>query len=286
VYYATNTDGNKIVAAFVDLGNKPSGSSSDTLYGMVTALDQNVKVDDVYYNKYTVWTGENTVIYTKDTFAKGDFVYFDKSSDDLYAAGEVKALSGITAWIVEYEESDKVLTYTTSYGGTEIAKAVDSDVQIVYVNKADNKAGDEIGVNKYDQVTGYANAIIKDVDSDGKIDVIIVDSNYDVLDADASATYSAVVSTPSIAATVNSPAYTVSVTPTTAAKDATLTVSVTPTTAVVSGTDTLTITCTGNASKEITFENSDGTSAKTVDFTMPAGAATISVSVAHTAPVV
>ncbi|MCI5499802.1 MAG: S-layer homology domain-containing protein, partial [Clostridiales bacterium] len=177
VYFVLNDDGTKVVAAFADLGNKPSGASSNTLYGMITKVEQNVKVDGVNYNKYTVWTGEDTTVYTKDTFEKGDFVYFDKTSDDLYAANEIKALGGQEIWVVEYEENDKVLTYKTSLPGTDAAKAVDDDVQIVYVDKDGNKAGDTIGVNKYDTITGYANAIIVDTDNDGKIDAIMVETS-------------------------------------------------------------------------------------------------------------
>ena len=57
----------------------------------------------------------------------------------------------------------------------------------IYVNRADKKAGDDIGINKYDEVNGYANAMII-VDSDGKIEGIIVDVNDDILNAGEVAT--------------------------------------------------------------------------------------------------
>ena len=55
----------------------------------------------------------------------------------------------------------------------------------MYVNRADKKAGTEVGIGKYDEVTKYANAIMVDEDNDGKIDAIIVDENNDILDMDS-----------------------------------------------------------------------------------------------------
>ena len=55
----------------------------------------------------------------------------------------------------------------------------------MYVNRADKKAGSDIGIGKYDEVTKYANAIMIDEDNDGKIDAVIVDENNDILDMDS-----------------------------------------------------------------------------------------------------
>ena len=191
VYYALNDDKDEVVAAFADLGNKPSGSSSNTEYGMVISVEKSVKVDDSYYNKYIVWTGAETTIFVKsDDFKKGDYVYFDKTSDDTYTSGEVKKATtenhATVIWTVKYDQKDKLLTYKeTSADTNNKTKAVEDDLKIVYVNRADKKAGTEVGIGKYDEVTKYANAIMVDEDNDGKIDAIIVDENNDILDMDS-----------------------------------------------------------------------------------------------------
>ena len=191
VWYALNDDKDEVVAAFAELGNKPSGSSSNTEYGMVISVEKSVKVDDSYYNKYIVWTGAETTIYVKsDDFEKGDYVYFDKTSDNTYSSGEVKKANSTNhatvIWTVKYDQKDKLLTYKeTSADTNNKTKAVEDDLKIVYVNRADKKAGTEVGIGKYDEVTKYANAIMVDEDNDGKIDAIIVDENNDILDMDS-----------------------------------------------------------------------------------------------------
>ena len=211
VYYALNDDGDEVVAAFADLGNKPSGSSSNTEYGMVISVEKSVKIDDSYYNKYIVWTGAETPIYVKNAdFNKGDYVYFDKTSDNTYSSGEVKKADSANThatviWTVKYDQKDKLLTYKASADSNNTSKAVEDDLKIVYVNRADKKAGSDIGIGKYDEVTKYANAIMIDEDNDGKIDAIIVDENNDILDK-ASAPYT--VAAPTVASVVtNSKVY-------------------------------------------------------------------------------
>lgn len=212
VWYALNDDGDEVVAAFADLGNKPSGSSSNTEYGMVISVEKSVKIDDSYYNKYIVWTGAETPIYVKNAdFSKGDYVYFDKTSDNTYSSGEVKKADttanthATVIWTVKYDQKDKLLTYKTSADANNTSKAVEDDLKIVYVNRADKKAGSDIGIGKYDEVTKYANAIMIDEDNDNKIDAIIVDENNDILDK-ASAPYT--VAAPTVASVVtNSKAY-------------------------------------------------------------------------------
>ena len=187
VFFALNDD-DEVVAAFADLGNKPSGSSSNTEYGMVISVEKSVKVDDSYYNKYVVWTGAETTIFVKnDDFDKGDYVYFDKTSDNTYGSKEVKEVDTTSSaiWTVKYDQKDKLLTYKTSAETKDnTTKAVEDDLKIVYVNRADKKAGSDVGIGKYDEVTKYPNAIMIDEDKDGKIDAIIVDENNDILDKD------------------------------------------------------------------------------------------------------
>ena len=50
------------------------------------------------------------------------------------------------------------------------------DLVIVYVNVDKDTSGDEIGINSFDSVTGYLNAIIL-VNSDGVISHVVVETS-------------------------------------------------------------------------------------------------------------
>ena len=122
---------------------------------------------------------------------KGDIVYFDQASDNVYSDNDVKKLGtdDTTNFLAAYAkelDSDKVLSYYTSVttetdgthkgSGTPTNIALENDAKIVYVDKDNNKAGDDIGVNEFDKITGHKNiAVVKN--SSGKIDAIIVETS-------------------------------------------------------------------------------------------------------------
>ena len=177
-----NNDG-KIEAAFVELTSKPSGSTADTVYGIVSAANGTVKVGDEYKSEYKVANnaGEYTVympVASQSQVKKGDIVSFDVSSDNIYGTGDVTVYTDANAVYVYELDKDKVLSYYTSLeeGRTMITKALDSDAQIVYVNQDKDKAGDDIGVGEYDSINNYKNAVVV-IGTDGKIDAIIVESS-------------------------------------------------------------------------------------------------------------
>ena len=184
----TNKDG-KVVAAYMTMGSKPSGATTDTVYGIVTGGGNTVKIDDEYYNRYTVANDQEsfTVNLKNDTLAKGDIVAFEKASDDCYTAGDVIALkNGVasvdgTAYVAYIDEmdGDDVLSYYAQIGDKPATQAstyaLDDDCQIVYVDQDNDAAGSNIGVNEYDSITGYANAIV--VVKEKKIVAIIVESS-------------------------------------------------------------------------------------------------------------
>ena len=189
----TNSDG-KVIAAYVELGAKPSGSTTDTIYGIVSADKGVVKVGDDYQKAYVVSNNNGDYdVYmgaSSTKLEKGDIVYFDKSADNVYNDADVtKVTAGI--YVKELDKGN-VLSYFTSvtdagsngFVGNGLQNvALDSDAQIVYVNQDGDKAGSDIGVNGFDKITGYANAAI--VVSNGKIDAIIVESSNecDILSA-------------------------------------------------------------------------------------------------------
>ncbi len=205
--YMMDSDGSKVVAAYVTLANKPSGASSDTVYGIVSSENGTVKVNDDTYTSYTVDVDESTqktVLIEGDndsTLKEGDLVSFDVASDDIYATSAITVYypesnhtatnNAAAVFVKEYDEAGQILSYYTGagsvsdgvYPGTGLTtKAVDEDVQIVYVDAEDNTAGSEIGVNAFDGVTGKANVVVvfEDNNISKPIVAIYVDVNSDI----------------------------------------------------------------------------------------------------------
>ena len=170
-YKTVEKDG-KVVAAIVNLAATPSGATTSALYGIVTADNGIVKNDDTPYTVYTLWTtdGEKTVNVKSGTLDKGDLYKFEPTADGYYdTADTFKQNFGTAVAIKDYNESEKLLTYYTTRTGSaapnatwggETTKAVADDVKVLYVNQKDNKAGEEIGINTFDDVKDLFNAVI------------------------------------------------------------------------------------------------------------------------------
>ncbi len=177
----------KVIAASIDLGDTPSGATSTAIYGMVTADNGTVKVDDTPYTNYTLWTtdGEKKVnVKTGGTLTVGTIYKYEPTADETYASTDFKAHGGTAVAIKNYDEADGLLTYLTERSGTApdatfaktTTKAVSDEVTVLYVNCKDDVAGDEIGINTYDDITDLYNALII-VDSDEVITHIIIETS-------------------------------------------------------------------------------------------------------------
>ena len=164
-------DNSKVVAAYLELEATPSGATSSAVYGLVTADNGTVKYDDNFYASYTVWTtdGEKSVNVKTGTLTKGQLYKFEPTADGYYDnATSFTQGFGTVAAIKSYSESEKLLTYYTGKTGTapnatwsgETTYAVADDVTVLYVNQKDNKAGEEIGINEFDDVKDLFNAVI------------------------------------------------------------------------------------------------------------------------------
>ena len=193
-FSVVNSDG-KVEAAVVELSSKPSGATSDTVYGIVSKDNGTVKVGDDYQKFYLVSNNEGDYkVYMpagSNKLSKGDIVYFDQASDETYSNNDVKVLgtddtANFLAAYAKELDSDKVLSYYTSVTndandtykgiGALVNIALENDAKIVYVDQDNDKAGDNLGVNEFDKITGYANiAVVKN--SSGKVDAIIVESS-------------------------------------------------------------------------------------------------------------
>ncbi|MDD5938773.1 MAG: hypothetical protein PUC36_07160, partial [Clostridiales bacterium] len=186
----TNSDG-KVVAVFADLGNTPAGATDTTVYGIVTASNGRVEIDDSYYYQYSVASNDDTytVNVAAAVLATGDLVSFEPAADATYAVSDLTKITTGGVYVKEYNEADGTLTYFTGKTGsagayvgdstTQTTLALDDDCVIVYVNADDDVAGSEIGVNAFDSVTGYKNAAVvtKTTGSDTVIVAIIVETS-------------------------------------------------------------------------------------------------------------
>ena len=202
-YYGVITDDNKVVAAYATLTTKPSGASSDTIYGIVSKENGTTKVDDTTYTSYTVDVDTNTqktVLIEGDsdtTLKEGYLVSFDEASDKVYSASDItiylknttatnKAQNTLAA-IDEYDEKGQIVSYwnDSTKIGTDaelVTKALDDDVKIIYVSADDDKAAEDNGAIEYDGVKKAMNAyIVFDENNDSKnVVAIFVDVDGDI----------------------------------------------------------------------------------------------------------
>ena len=200
---ASILDDNKVVAAYVELTTKPSGSTADTVYGIVSKENGTVKDGDTTYTSYTVDVDTNTqktVLIEGDsdtTLKEGYLVSFDEASDKVYSASDITIYlknentdyhkPSTMAAIDEYDEKGQIVSYwdkTNDIGDKAklITKAVDDDVKIIYVSCDDDKAADNNGAIEYDGVKGTKNAYIvfEDNNSTKNVVAIFVDVDGDI----------------------------------------------------------------------------------------------------------
>ena len=185
-YYSVKNSDGKVEVAVVELTGKPSGATSDTVYGIVSKDNGVVKVNDDYQKSYLVSNNKGDYkVYMpagSTKLSKGAVVYFDQASDDIYADDDVNVIT--TGVFAKELDNDKVLSYYTSatktangyIGGGLVNVALEDDAQIVYVDKDGEKGGDDIGVNEFDKINGYANIAVV-TNTSGKVDAIIVETS-------------------------------------------------------------------------------------------------------------
>ena len=202
--YATIMDDGKVVAAYVTLASKPSGASSDTVYGIVSSANGTVKVGDDTYTSWTVQidgdrTNDKTVLIegTSSYLDEGYLVSFDVASDNVYSQSDVTIYlknantdlqkPSTMAAIYEYDAKGEIVSYWDTLrkiGNKDelITKALDKDVKIIYVNTEDDLAAENTGAIEYDAVKNTKNAYIvfEDNNATKNIVAIFVDVDGDI----------------------------------------------------------------------------------------------------------
>ena len=170
-----NSD-DKVVAAYMEMASKPSGATTDTVYGIVTGGGNTVKVNDEYKKAYTVANDQETyTVYVgsnSSVISKGDIVSFEKASDDVYADDDITVYTSADKAYIKEMDGEDVLSYYAAvkqdngiYVGDGALKtyALDDDCQIIYVDQDNDAAGSNIGVNEIQ-------AII--IESSGKCNIL------------------------------------------------------------------------------------------------------------------
>ena len=180
--YTAMLDDNKVIAAYAQLDSKPSGATTDTVYGIVSSENGTVSQDGDTYTSYTVQVDDNrendrTILIAGDdtSLKEGYLVGFDVSSDDVYSASDItiylknentdiKKPSTMAA-VKEYDEDGQIISYwdkTDDIGVDNklVTKAVDDDVQIIFVDTDEDVAAATSGNYEYDGVKNAKNAYI------------------------------------------------------------------------------------------------------------------------------
>ena len=196
-------DDGKVVAAFVTLDSKPSGSTSTTLYGIVSKENGTTKIDDTTYTSYTVdvdASTQKTVLIEGDsdtTLKEGYLVSFDESSDSVYSANDITIYlknentdlkkPNTMAAIYEYDTKGEIVSYWDKLADIGqkaklTTKALDKDVKIIYVDSEDDQAAEDNGAIEYDAVKNTKNAYIvfEDNNDTKNVVAIFVDVDGDI----------------------------------------------------------------------------------------------------------
>ena len=183
----------EVVAVYADLGKKPTGATTTTVYGIVSKNLGMVKVDGTPYTKYTVDVNdEQYTVYTNEVLVKGDLVELDLTSDNIYTSSELKVVddafvtaeSGVVGYVTKYSERDNTVTVNDAVtksgdeyeaSGDSTVFAIDKDTKVYFVDK-DGKKGVVGSIAEFDVLKGTKNIIVFAA-SDKTADVILFETS-------------------------------------------------------------------------------------------------------------
>ena len=190
-------DGDEVVAVYVDLGKKPAGATTTTVYGIISAYNGSVKVNGDAYKSYTVDVNDeqHTVYSNVSGLAKGKIVELDLTSDNIYTRDELKLVSPQTpdaiGYVSKYSDRDSTVTVgttvtaetvngSTTYKvtGDTTVFAIDGNTKIYYVDQ-DNDKGVISSISEFDAISGTKNIIVF-ADDDNVAETIIFEVSNEV----------------------------------------------------------------------------------------------------------
>lgn len=182
----------QVVAVYMDLPDVPQSINTvpERVYGIVSSYSGLTKIDGSTYHRFSV--DANTERYSVNMPARalkaGQLVSFDLRPDDCYEAEDITIYTPentTVGCVKEYNDSDGIITYYTELfqadGGIYEGKvantvAVNKECVIVYVNTDNCSAGEEIGVNSYDVMSGCKNVALV-FDENNRVVVIFVETS-------------------------------------------------------------------------------------------------------------
>jgi len=190
-------DGDEVVAVYVDLGKKPAGATTTTVYGIISAYNGSVKVNGDAYKSYTVDVNDeqHTVYSNVSGLAKGKIVELDLTSDNIYTRDELKLVSALTpdaiGYVSKYSDRDSTVTVGTTVSaetvngsttykvtGDTTVFAIDGNTKIYYVDQ-DNDKGVISSISEFDAISGTKNIIVF-ADDDNVAETIIFEVSNEV----------------------------------------------------------------------------------------------------------
>lgn len=185
------------------VGSRPSGATSNTVYGIVSSAVKNVKKDGKAYKYVTVQSnGDEYEVYTNEIIAKGDIVCLEVTSDDIYGSDELSVINtykyisenekAIAGYVLNYRESDKTITVSKTYSANSAdasdktykvnddaeiigTYALTKDTEYYYVDRDGNKGVDSASIATMDSLKHTMNVIvIADPDSGNGYEAAVV----------------------------------------------------------------------------------------------------------------
>lgn len=172
-------------------GVKPSGAISTSSYGFSTEKPYVESENGNNFTKVSIWNGKEQVTLKIDgndisnaAIQKGAMFKYEISSGGIATIIEeiTTAVDSVattrTVQAKSYDETREIIETT---GATY---KVSKDVKIIYIDAKNDKAGSDVGINGYDEVTGKANVTLvfnkAANEADAVVEAMFVDVNNDI----------------------------------------------------------------------------------------------------------
>lgn len=189
VFYSLDSAGNiTAITAKVD-GVKPSGAISTSSYGFTTESPYVESENGNNFTKVSVWNGKEQVTLkiegdetANDAIAKGSMFKYELSSAGVASiVDKVSTTDTTTTKTVQAKSYDATRQILETNGAIY---AVSKDVKIIYIDSKNDKAGSDVGINGYDEVTKKANVTVvfnkAATEPDAVVEAMFVDINNDI----------------------------------------------------------------------------------------------------------
>lgn len=185
-FYSLNSSGNITAITAQVSGVKPSGAISTSSYGFATNQPDVLLENGNQFTNVSVWNGTEQVtlkIEGNETanvaIAKGSMFKYDISSN-----GTANIIEKVSTTDNATTKTVKAKLYDATRRIIETSNSiyqVSKDVKIIYIDSRNDKAGSDIGINGYDEVTQKPNVtLVLNNSVDMVVEAMFVDINNDI----------------------------------------------------------------------------------------------------------